>query len=157
MKEYIVYKCKIFEAVKLTLDGHYTYGCTASKVICLNEENKKTTRVADVSIHHGWEQTSQLLIESHGPNFFLRYLTYIATFLYRYFEWDPPVRGLFSPKCVLSCGISTMSAICIDCRLDAKCSNSTISEVPTPDPIGVYVLAPVPWGSHIGGTYRCPH
>ena len=34
----LVLKCKIFEAVNLTLHGHYTHGCTVSKVIGISTE-----------------------------------------------------------------------------------------------------------------------
>ena len=33
-------KCKLFEAVNLTLHGHYTHVCTVSKVVVINTENK---------------------------------------------------------------------------------------------------------------------
>ena len=36
----MAYKSKLFEAVKLTLHGHYTHVCTVSKVIGINTENK---------------------------------------------------------------------------------------------------------------------
>ena len=36
----MAYKCKILEAVNLTLQGHYTYVCIISKVIGINVENK---------------------------------------------------------------------------------------------------------------------
>ena len=35
-----------------------------------SETNETTTGVADVGTHCGWEKTSQLLIESHGPTLF---------------------------------------------------------------------------------------
>ena len=36
----MAYKCKIFEAVNLTLNGHYKHVYTVSKVIGINIENK---------------------------------------------------------------------------------------------------------------------
>ena len=36
----MAYKCKIFEAVNLTLHGYYTYMCTISKIIGINTENQ---------------------------------------------------------------------------------------------------------------------
>ena len=36
----MAYKCKIFEAVNLRLDGHYTYVCTVPKVIDINTDKK---------------------------------------------------------------------------------------------------------------------
>ena len=37
-------KCKTFEAVNLTLHGHYTYVCTVSKVVGINTENKTSAK-----------------------------------------------------------------------------------------------------------------
>ena len=36
----MAYKYEIFEAVNLTLHGHYTHLCTVSKVTGINTENK---------------------------------------------------------------------------------------------------------------------
>ena len=36
----MAYECEIFEAVNLTLHGHYKHACTVSRVINIYKENK---------------------------------------------------------------------------------------------------------------------